>query len=167
MPDLGGTFNPGDHEPRKDFEPLPAGWYAAMITESEIKDTSKGDGQYLRFKITIDSNQHPEIGARVVFDRLNLWNPNTTTVDIAQRTLAAICEAVGHTGELTDSDALNNRRLAIKLVVKPASGNYSASNEVKAYESADKKFGGGTAVPPSPPPAGGGGSSGGKPAWAR
>ena len=31
------------------FEPIPSGWYTATITETELKQTKTGTGQYIKF----------------------------------------------------------------------------------------------------------------------
>ena len=46
MANLNG-FNAAQVEPSQDFEPIPAGKYLAVITETEMKPTKNGSGQYL------------------------------------------------------------------------------------------------------------------------
>jgi hypothetical protein len=123
-------FDANAVEPQEAFEPLAAGWYKAVITESEEKPTKAQTGSYLQIKLqVIEGNAQ----GRVIFDRLNLNNPNGTAVDIAQRTLSAICRAVGIMTP-RDSTELHDKPMMVKIVVKPASGDYSAGNEVKGYE---------------------------------
>jgi hypothetical protein len=76
-----------------------------------------------------------QYAGRKVFDRLNLKNPNSVAVEIAQRSLSSICRAIGVTNPKDSSD-LCDKPLMIKLAVKPADGQYSASNEIKGYEAA-------------------------------
>lgn len=114
------------------FTPLPAGDYPAIITESEVKPTKDGQGQYLQLKLQI---QGGEFSGRTLFDRLNLWNNNQQAQEIAQRTLSAICHAVGIL-QVGDSQELHNRPLIATVKVKPAQGNYDASNEIKGYKAA-------------------------------
>jgi hypothetical protein len=47
MADLRG-FDANQVEPSSDFEPVPAGKYLAVITESEMKPTKAGTGHYLQ-----------------------------------------------------------------------------------------------------------------------
>jgi len=123
-------FNADEIEPNTAFEPLPAGWYKAVITESEEKPTKAMTGSYLQLRIEVIDGPHK---GRLVFDRLNLNNPNATAVDIAQRTLSAICRAVGVRTPRQSSD-LHDKPLMVKLAVKPAANGYDAGNEVKGYE---------------------------------
>jgi len=68
----------------------------------------------------------------VIFERLNLDNPNETAVQIAQRTLASICRAVGIMQPKSSED-LKDTPFRIKVAIQPASGQYEASNSVKGY----------------------------------
>ena len=67
MANLNG-FNAATVEPSQDFEPIPAGKYLAMITESEMKPTKSGGGQYLQ--LTFQMLDGPYKG-RYVWARLN------------------------------------------------------------------------------------------------
>ena len=153
--DLNG-FNADNIEPNTAFEPLPAGWYKAVITESEEKPTKAMTGSYLQLRIEVIDGPHK---GRLVFDRLNLNNPNSTAVDIAQRTLSAICRAVGVRTPRQSSD-LHDKPMMVKLAVKPAEGAYSASNEIKGYEAPS----GGSAAPDAAPATSGGSAT---PPWKR
>ena len=126
-------FNAAEVEPQGSFEPIPAGWYTAMITDSEFKPTKNGNGEYLQLRLDVIEGEHE---GRVLFDRLNLNNPNQTAVEIAQRQLSAICRAVGVMTP-QDSNDLHDRPLKVKVSIRPAGNGYEASNEVKAYEAAD------------------------------
>ena len=63
----------------------PVGDYKAVITESEVKETKAGDGQYLNLRIEIIEGEYQ---GRIIFVILNLWNPNPKAVEIANRELA-------------------------------------------------------------------------------
>lgn len=115
-------------QPQNDFEPLPPGWYTATITGTEQKIAKSGNGEYLQLELTIAFGAYE---GRKVWDRLNLWNSNTTAVEIAQQTLSSICSAMS-IRMLKDSDQLLNQQLDIKLKVR-RSPEYGDSNEVSAY----------------------------------
>ena len=127
-----GNFNASEIEPQGSFEPIPAGWYTAMIVDSEMKATKNGTGEYLQLRLDIIDGDHQ---GRVLFDRLNLNNQNQTAVEIAQRQLSAICRAVG-VMQPQDSSDLHDKPLRVKVAIRPAGNGYEASNEVKAYEQA-------------------------------
>lgn len=126
-------FNALEVEPQTSYEPIPAGWYKVVISEAVEKPTRANTGSYLQLQLDIIEGQHR---GRKAFDRLNLNNPNATAVEIAQRTLSSICRAVGvpspkHSHELCD------KPMMVKLAVRPADGQYEASNDVKGYAACD------------------------------
>ena len=126
-------FNANEVEPTGSTEPLPAGWYTAMIVDSQFKPTKAGTGEYLELTFEVVEGEHQN---RKVWARLNLNNPNQTAVDIAQRELSAICRAVGIMTP-QDSTDLHDKPLSIKVAIRPAGNGYDASNEVKGYGEAD------------------------------
>ena len=122
-------FNANDVEPNEGFSPLPAGDYQVIITESQMKKTKDGSGQYLELKMQILNGQYQN---RVIFDRLNLVNKSDVAVQIAKGTLSSICRAVN---VLTpnDSSELHNKPLTASLKIrKDQEGN--PQNEVKGYK---------------------------------
>lgn len=123
-------FDATQVELQKAYEAIPAGWYKAIITGSEEKPTKAQTGSYLELKIQLIDGEHT---GRVIFDRLNLSNPNQTAVDIANRTLSAICHATGVLRPQTSRD-LHDKPIMVKIAVKPKTDAYEASNEVKGYE---------------------------------
>lgn len=125
-------FNAAEIEPQGSMEPIPAGWYTCMITDSEMKPTKSGTGEYLQLRINVIDG---ECEGRVVFDSLNLHNSNQTAVEIAQRTLSSICRAIGIMTP-NDSSDLHDQPLRVKVAIRPAGNGYDASNEVKGYEPA-------------------------------
>jgi hypothetical protein len=126
--DLTG-FNALEIEPATSYEPLPANWYKCVITDTEKKPTKAMNGSYLQLTIEVIEGQH---AGRKVFDRLNLVNPNSVAVQIAQSSLSSICRAVG-VNSPQDSIELRDKPLMVKLAVKPADGQYGASNDIKEY----------------------------------
>jgi hypothetical protein len=129
-------------DPTPRFDPLPAGDYPVIISESETRLTKDGSGQYLQIKLEV---QGGEFAGRTLFDRLNLWNNNRQAQEIAQRTLSQICHAVGVL-QVTDSQQLHNKPLIASVKIRQAQGSYEASNEIKGY-----KAGGGVPVMPHQP----------------
>jgi hypothetical protein len=136
-------FNAAEVEPTASYEPIPAGWYKAVFTESEEKPTKAQTGSYLQLSAEIIEGEHQ---GRKLIERLNLNNPNSTAVEIAQRTLSGICRAVGVMTPRDSSD-LHDKPFMVKVAVKPADGQYSASNEIKEYAATDS--GGGTKAAPA------------------
>lgn len=146
MADLGeGGFDANKVEPNSTA--VPAGEYDVVITESKWENTKKGDGKFLTLKMQILNGAQQN---RVLFDRLNLQNPNATAVQIAKGTLSSICRAV-NVMTPKDSAELHNRPLRVTVTLKndPERG---PQNEVKGYKSRHVG-GGGAPAPNSPSPA--------------
>ena len=140
MSNLSGyNFNAESIEPNTSYEPIPAGWYTAIISSSEMKATRDGYGEYLSLTLQIIEGNYQN---RLVFARLNLKNANDVAVDFAKKDLAAICRAVGVMSPQA-SEELHDKPLMIKVKVRAAQGEYDASNDVagyKAVEGNDKPF---------------------------
>jgi hypothetical protein len=126
------NFNATTVAPATAFEAIPAGNYAAIITESAMKPTKRGDGEYLQLTLQIIDGEH---SGRKLFDRLNLNNPNATAVDIAQRTLSAICHAVG-VMQPQDSAELHDIPMQVKVGVEKNMTDGTNSNVIKGYATA-------------------------------
>ena len=132
MSDLNG-FNANDVDPAVGFEPIPAGKYLAVITESEMKPTKKGVGNFLQLTFQILDG---EFKGRLVWARLNLDNPNATTVKIARAELSAICRAVGVMAP-KDSIELHNLPLLITVAHKKRQDTGEITNVIKGYAKKD------------------------------
>ena len=144
MSNLAGyNFNAEEVEPSSSFDPIPAGWYQAIISNSEMKATRDGYGEYLSLTLQIIDGQYEN---RLVFARLNLKNANDKAVDIARKDLAAICRAVGVMSPQA-SEQLHDIPLMIKVKVRPASGDYEASNDIGGYKAVE-----GANLTPAPKP---------------
>jgi hypothetical protein len=116
--------------PTNNFEPLPAGWYTAVVNGAEIKNTKAGTGQYIAVRYDITGPTHQ---GRVVFGNLNIKNPNPKAEEIGRQQLGELMRAIGLT-TVQDTDQLIGGQLSIKLDVRE-SDQYGASNDVKGYKS--------------------------------
>jgi hypothetical protein len=59
--------------PKSDYDPLPKGEYMAMVTESQMKITKAGTGEYLALTMQIIEGKYAD---RKIWENLNLHNPN-------------------------------------------------------------------------------------------
>ncbi len=128
MADLNG-FDATTVHPATDFEPLPAGKYLAVITDSEMKPTKSGNGHYLELVFQVIDGQHRN---RMLWSRLNLDNPNSQAVQIAQGELSAICRAVG-VMQPKDSIELHNLPLLVTVKCKKREDTGDVVNEIRGY----------------------------------
>jgi hypothetical protein len=130
------------------FDPLPAGWYTATISQSELTDTKAGTGQYIKLRYDITGPTHQ---GRVVFGNLNIKNPNPKAEEIGRQQLGDIMRAIG-LAKVTDTDQLIGGSLSIKLEIK-RSEQYGDGNEVKGFKSATSASAASFSPKPAPAPA--------------
>jgi hypothetical protein len=125
------NFNAETVAPMQSFEPLPVGYYTAMITSSESKPTKSGTGTILNLRFDILDG---EFKGRIIFVGLNVFNASPVAEGIARSELGSICRAV-NVMQLTDSSQLHSRPMKIKLAIQPAKDGYDAKNVIKEYSS--------------------------------
>lgn len=128
MANLNG-FNAAEVEPAARFEPIPAGKYVAVITESELKPTKVGTGYYLQLTFQIQEGDYKN---RILWSRLNIDNPNSTAVQIARSELSAICRAVGVMAP-KDSVELHNLPLVIDVKCRKRKDIDEIANDISGY----------------------------------
>jgi len=127
-------------EKSKGFEPLPVGDYTCCISASEEKPTTAGTGHYLQLTIEVLDGEHK---GRLLFERLNLDNPSAKAVEIAQETLAYICEAVGIL-QPPNAMVLHGKPMICSVGVQKRNDNGELRNRIKGYSPL-------SSVPANPP----------------
>jgi hypothetical protein len=85
------TFDASTIEPAGDFKPIPEGDYPCIITAASEAPTKAGTGLVGVFSLQVASGEYK---GRKLTKRVNLRNPNPTTVEIGQKELSAICRAI-------------------------------------------------------------------------
>ncbi len=151
MAQLDAPMDANNVPPSAPFVVLPADEYLVQIINSSNKVTKDGRGKYLELEMAVLDGEHKD---RKVFDRLNLVNPSAQTVEIAQRTLSAICHATG-VMTVANSEQLHFKPMVAKVTVKPARKDektgktYEASNEVKGYRSPEGDYPTASSSPPA------------------
>ncbi|MGJ7508706.1 DUF669 domain-containing protein [Variovorax sp. GT1P44] len=124
-------FNAAQVEPQKtNFDPLPPGNYVAQVIESDLKPLASGKGDALNLTLQILEGQYIN---RKVWARLNIRHENAQAQQIAQSQLSALCHAVGVIN-LNDSAQLHGKPVRIRVKLRPAEGQYAASNDVNGFE---------------------------------
>lgn len=118
-------------------DPVPAGWYNAIVDESEIKPTKDGNGARLACRLSILDGQYVN---RKIFVGFNIRNANPVAQEIAFKQLSALAHAVGVL-QVKDSSQLHGIPLKIRVKVRAASGDYDASNDVTAYKNINENVG--------------------------
>jgi len=133
MAQLPAAFNPqaAGQEGVGDFSAIDPGDYTAQIVDSQMKMTKNQSGQYLELVWNIISG---ECAGRRLWSRLNLVNPSVQAVEIAQKHLKSICDALGVPGPISDSQVLHGKPCIISVAKTPATAQYPEGNEVKNYK---------------------------------
>jgi len=121
-------FDATQIDPTVDYEHVPAGRYNVEITDSDMLDNSKGTGEYLKLEFTILDG---DFAGRKLWTQLNLTNPSTRAVEIAEREFSAICHATGKL-KVQDSVQLHNIPLEINVKVKN-NAEYGLQNVIRGY----------------------------------
>ncbi len=150
------NFDASQVDPSVALDPIPAGKYPAIITDSEFKPTKSGAGRYLQLTLQVLDGEHR---GRLLWARLNLENPNATTVKIARGELSAICRAVGVL-QPRDSVELHNIPLEVSVGLKRRDDNGEFTSVLKGYA---RRGGAAVAAQPQAAPS----TSGSVPPWKR
>lgn len=101
------------------FKVVPPGTYNVVIVDSDVQDTKSG-GKMLVCKYQVIDGQY--VGDTLV-DRLNIVNASDQAQKIGLSQLKNICDAVGHTGQLKDSNQLHGKPFAVKVTVEDFESN--------------------------------------------
>lgn len=158
------------------YELLPAGWYTAQVTESEIVPLKSGMGQALKLTFEVLSEGYRN---RKVWARLNVQHRGSPQAEqIAQQQLRELCESIGVV-RMQDTVELHNKPVQIKVKIrKDDSGQYEDQNEVTGFKpaGAGQPIAGGipqrASVPPANAPVAGpaaapAAAAGSTPPWAK
>lgn len=110
------SFNIAEAGELNDSAPeiLPVGDYTMQITQSDLRDTKAGDGQYIWLELEILG---PKYAGRRYWERLNLFNKNETAVRIAKKALGAICNAAG-VSAFEDTEQLHFKPMKVVITHK-------------------------------------------------
>ena len=164
---IGNHVDP-NAQPSVDFAPIPTGEYIAQIVDSDMKPTSKNDGQYLELVYRIIDGP---LTGRLVWARLNLDNQNVKTVEIANQHLASIRVACG-LQSVRDSAELHNIPHLIRVEHIPAGTvdkrgrtQQKDGNEIRGWKRVEGALP--TAATQAAPQAAAPATAAGKPSWAQ
>lgn len=133
-------FDATQVDPASSFDPIPAGTYAVRITESERKQNSKKNGEYIKLTFTVVEGQYK---GRLLWVYLNVIHSNATTQEIGRKELSAICHA---TNQLKLRDTKQLHDITIEVVVRVVEDDqYGKSNDITGYKKRER-----TIVKPKP-----------------
>lgn len=164
MANLNMQFNPMAFNPAQGSGVLPVGRHMVEIYASEVKATASNDGGYLQLDLRILEGEHA--GATGPY-RLNLFNKNEKAVEIASKSLSAVCHVVGHLSTLTDSQQLHGKPFVVEVVPQKDKPEYTEVKRVFDANGNEPGKGGGNPQQAAPQqmPAEGPGQGGAPASW--
>jgi hypothetical protein len=125
------------------YDPLPPGWYQARVAAVEARPNKANTGQYLAVRYDIIGPTHQ---GRVIYGNLNISNPSAKAEQIGRQQLGQLMMAIW-LKRISDTDELIGGTCEIKLEIRPADGQYKASNDVKGWKALEARA---TAFSPQP-----------------
>lgn len=148
---IGQTYTADPSNVAGDYQPVPPGDYVVQVESSDIKDAKKAGNRFIELSLLIIEGEHAN---RKLTDRINLWNDNPKAVEIAQRTLNALCVAVGKMS-VSDTTELHGIPMLATVKVKPGTPyekdgqtvQGSPQNEIGTYKPLSQR---GAAPAPTP-----------------
>ena len=131
MPVLDFDVSTYEAPKRTSFEPLPPGDYNTMITDSQMKATKAGNGEYLELTMQIIDGAH---SGRRIWERLNVVNASKVAEEIARSQLNGI-KAACNIEKLESSEQLHDVPFVLSLDIDRRE---PTRNKVMGYTSVAK-----------------------------
>ena|SRR6056297_3349404 len=128
---LGQEFKKDDLPESTSYDPIPAGWYNAVINSAEVKDAKSG-GKYINVRYDVTGPSHE---GRVVFGMITIQNQSQKAEEIGRQQLGDMMGALG-LATLKDTDQLVGGRLAIKVKIQK-SEEYGDQNRVSGWKAVE------------------------------
>jgi len=112
-----------------EYDPIPDGDYILKAVEAEEKDTSKGDGSYIKVKFEVAKGEY---AGRLLWQNFNINNPSEKAQRIGRQQLVAWATACGKP-DADDTDKLLDKPFRAAVSIEKGTGGYKDSNKVKAF----------------------------------
>jgi len=128
------SFDTSTVAPRENnYELLPAGWYVAQITDSDIVALKSGNGQAIKLTFEVLSDGYR---GRKIWAQLNVRHNNQQAEQIAQQQLRELCDSLGIV-RMNDTAELHNKPIQIKVKVRKSDNpQYEDQNDISGYKAA-------------------------------
>ena len=111
------------------YDPLPEGDYILKALEAEEKETSRGDGSYIKAKFEVVRGEY---AGRLLWQNFNINNPSEKAQKIGRQQLVAWATACGKP-DADDTDKLLEKPFKASVVIEEGRNGYKASNKIKAF----------------------------------
>jgi hypothetical protein len=128
-------FDPTAGEGTSGPPPIPPGWYLAHIVETDVRDASNGNGNYL---LTVFEILEGDFLHRKIYQNVTLANSSQQAVEIGTRLKTDIYLAAGVDGPTQSIDVLLFKPVKIRVGIKrDPTGEYGDRNRIFAVRSQD------------------------------
>lgn len=112
-----------------EYSPIPDGEYVLQALEAEEKDTSKGDGSYIKVKFEVVRG---EFAGQWIWQNFNINNPSEKAQRIGRQQIVAWATACGKP-DADDTDKLLNKPFKADIIIEKGKDGYKDSNRIKAF----------------------------------
>jgi hypothetical protein len=141
------VFDPAQYEGTEDLVPIPPGWQSAQIVEVSRKEAlNNSSSTYILAVFEVIEGEHK---GRKIFQNITLTNQNQQAVEIGQRLLTDICNAL-KIGPLKSLEVLQHKPMKVRVGIKrDKDGVYPDRNQitqVRPYDFVPKRGGSPTSV---------------------
>lgn len=119
-------------EANSGFDPIPPGDYILQVSETELKNTKDGTGQYIKVAFTV---MGPKYEGRKIFTNFNIRNASPEAERIGVSQLKALVVAGGVAEPLMDTDQLIGATVSARVTIdKSDDPQYGDQNRVSRYK---------------------------------
>lgn len=112
-----------------EYDPIPEGEYTLKAVDAEEKNTSRGDGSYIKVKFEVVKGEH---AGRLLWQNFNINNPSEKAQRIGRQQLVAWATACGKPNA-DDTDKLLGKPFNASVSIEPGTGGYKPSNRIKVF----------------------------------
>ena len=128
------NYDVNAEELESSYDPVPAGQYNVIITESAYEDNKSKTGKILKLTYQIMEGPFKD---KKIFENLNLIHSNKQAEEISRKAFNSIGVALGF-NKVEDSVQLHNKMLTLDVIVKN-SEEYGLQNSIKKHLAYDGK----------------------------
>jgi hypothetical protein len=112
-----------------EYDPIPDGEYVLKAVDAEEKETSRGDGSYIKAKFEVVKGEY---AGRLLWQNFNINNPSEKAQRIGRQQLVAWATACGKP-DADDTDKLLEKPFRAAVSIEKGTGGYKDSNRIKAF----------------------------------
>lgn len=124
-------FDTSDVDPSApaEYSPIPDGEYILTAVDAEEKETSRGDGSYIKVKFEVARGEY---SGRLLWQNFNINNPSEKAQRIGRQQLVAWATACGKP-DADDTDKLLDKQFRAEVSIEKGTGGYADSNRIKVF----------------------------------